>query len=226
MNDPVLILEDVHKSYKTRVETIHVLKGVNLKVKKGETVVISGPSGSGKSTLLHIAGLLDIPDSGIVKIKGEVINGKSDQELSLLRSRHIGFVFQFHHLLADFTILDNVALPLIIRGISSTEARKKALEILEMLSIDHIYYKFPSEVSGGEQQRAAIARSFVGEPDLLLLDEPTGNLDKENTRQVMLTIKELNEKFNTTIIMVTHNLSLRDFFKTKYTLQDGVLIPE
>ncbi|MEO0247061.1 MAG: ABC transporter ATP-binding protein [candidate division WOR-3 bacterium] len=226
MNDQVLTLENIHKSYKTQVEVIDVLKGVNLTVKKGERVIITGPSGSGKSTLLHIAGLLDIPDRGLVKIKEITVTGKSDSELSLLRSVHIGFVFQFHHLLADFTILDNVAMPLLIRGEKPREARDKSKKILEMLGISHIYYKYPSEVSGGEQQRAAIARAIIGNPDLLLLDEPTGNLDKANTLQVMSILRDLNEKLNITIIMVSHNLSLVEHFHIHYILRDGVLIPQ
>ncbi|MEO0266371.1 MAG: ABC transporter ATP-binding protein [candidate division WOR-3 bacterium] len=226
MNDQVLTLENIHKSYKTQVEVIDVLKGVNLTVKKGERVIITGPSGSGKSTLLHIAGLLDIPNRGLVKIKEITVTGKSDSELSLLRSVHIGFVFQFHHLLADFTILDNVAMPLLIRGEKPREARDKSKKILEMLGISHIYYKYPSEVSGGEQQRAAIARAIIGNPDLLLLDEPTGNLDKANTLQVMSILRDLNEKLNITIIMVSHNLSLVEHFHIHYILRDGVLIPQ
>ncbi len=226
MNDQVLTLENIHKSYKTQVEVIDVLKGVNLTVKKGERVIITGPSGSGKSTLLHIAGLLDIPDRGLVKIKEITVTGKSDSELSLLRSVHIGFVFQFHHLLADFTILDNVAMPLLIRGEKPREARDKSKKILEMLGISHIYYKYPSEVSGGEQQRAAIARAIIGNPDLLLLDEPTGNLDRANTLQVMSILRDLNEKLNITIVMVSHNLSLVEHFHVHYILRDGVLIPQ
>ncbi|MEO0273213.1 MAG: ABC transporter ATP-binding protein [candidate division WOR-3 bacterium] len=226
MNDQVLTLENIHKSYKTQVEVIDVLKGVNLTVKRGERVIITGPSGSGKSTLVHIAGLLDIPDRGLVKIKEITVTGKSDSELSLLRSVHIGFVFQFHHLLADFTILDNVAMPLLIRGEKPREARDKSKKILEMLGISHIYYKYPSEVSGGEQQRAAIARAIIGNPDLLLLDEPTGNLDKANTLQVMSILRDLNEKLNITIIMVSHNLSLVEHFHIHYILRDGVLIPQ
>ncbi|MEO0198930.1 MAG: ABC transporter ATP-binding protein [candidate division WOR-3 bacterium] len=226
MNDQVLTLENIHKSYKTQVEVIDVLKGVNLTVKRGERVIITGPSGSGKSTLLHIAGLLDIPDRGLVKIKEITVTGKSDSELSLLRSVHIGFVFQFHHLLADFTILDNVAMPLLIRGEKPREARDKSKKILGMLGIDHIYYKYPSEVSGGEQQRAAIARAIIGNPDLLLLDEPTGNLDRANTLQVMSILRDLNEKLNITIIMVSHNLSLVEHFHIHYILRDGVLIPQ
>ncbi len=226
MNDQVLTLENIHKSYKTQVEVIDVLKGVNLTVKKGERVIITGPSGSGKSTLLHIAGLLDIPNRGLVKIKEITVTGKSDSELSLLRSVHIGFVFQFHHLLADFTILDNVAMPLLIRGEKPREARDKSKKILEMLGISHIYYKYPSEVSGGEQQRAAIARAIIGNPDLLLLDEPTGNLDRANTLQVMSILRDLNEKLNITIVMVSHNLSLVEHFHVHYILRDGVLIPQ
>ncbi|MEO0259022.1 MAG: ABC transporter ATP-binding protein [candidate division WOR-3 bacterium] len=226
MNDQVLTLENIHKSYKTQVEVIDVLKGVNLTVKRGERVIITGPSGSGKSTLLHIAGLLDIPDRGLVKIKEITVTGKSDSELSLLRSVHIGFVFQFHHLLADFTILDNVAMPLLIRGEKPREARDKSKKILEMLGISHIYYKYPSEVSGGEQQRAAIARAIIGNPDLLLLDEPTGNLDRANTLQVMSILRDLNEKLNITIVMVSHNLSLVEHFHVHYILRDGVLIPQ
>uniref|UniRef100_A0A7V3KMV3 ABC transporter ATP-binding protein n=1 Tax=candidate division WOR-3 bacterium TaxID=2052148 RepID=A0A7V3KMV3_UNCW3 len=226
MSEFTLVLENIHKSYKTPVETIHVLKGTNLKVPKGERFIITGPSGSGKSTLLHIAGLLDMPDEGFIYLNGEKINKKSDPELSKLRAKHIGFVFQFHHLLPDFSILDNVALPLIINGEKPKEARKRALQVLERLNIANIHYKRPSEVSGGEQQRAAIARAIVGNPDLLLLDEPTGNLDKQNTLELMEILKELNEELGITIIMVTHNLNLISYFTRHYALSDGILIEE
>jgi lipoprotein-releasing system ATP-binding protein len=226
MSEFTLVLENIHKSYKTPVETIHVLKGTNLKVPKGERLIITGPSGSGKSTLLHIAGLLDMPDEGFIYLNGEKINRKSDPELSKLRAKHIGFVFQFHHLLPDFSILDNVALPLIINGEKPKKARKRALQVLERLNIANTHYKRPSEVSGGEQQRAAIARAIVGNPDLLLLDEPTGNLDKQNTLELMEILKELNEELGITIIMVTHNLNLISYFTRHYALSDGLLIEE
>lgn len=226
MSEFTLVLENIHKSYKTPVETIHVLKGTNLKVPKGERLIITGPSGSGKSTLLHIAGLLDMPDEGFIYLNGEKINRKSDPELSKLRAKHIGFVFQFHHLLPDFSILDNVALPLIINGEKPKKARKRALQVLERLNIANTHYKRPSEVSGGEQQRAAIARAIVGNPDLLLLDEPTGNLDKQNTLELMEILKELNEELGITIIMVTHNLNLISYFTRHYALSDGILIEE
>ncbi|MDI6851147.1 MAG: ABC transporter ATP-binding protein [bacterium] len=226
MSEFTLILENIYKSYKTPVETIRVLKGTNLKVAKGERVIITGPSGSGKSTLLHIAGLLDTPDEGFVYLNGKKIDKKGDAELSELRAKHIGFVFQFHHLLPDFSILDNVALPLIIRGEKPQNARKRALEVLEKLNIKNIHYKRPSEVSGGEQQRTAIARAIIGNPDLLLLDEPTGNLDRQNTMELMEILKQLNEELGITIVMVTHNLNLIYYFEKHYALYDGTLTQE
>ncbi len=226
MSEITLILENIHKSYKTPVETLHVLKGVNLKVPRGDRVIITGPSGSGKSTLLHIAGLLDAPDKGHISLNGKLINDKSDSELSRLRAEHIGFVFQFHHLLPDFSVLDNVALPLIIRGEIPKSAREKALELLQKFGISDIASKRPSEISGGEQQRVAIARAIVGNPKLLLLDEPTGNLDKNNTIKVMELVTKLNEELRITVVMVSHNLNLISFFKKHYSLSDGILVEE
>ncbi|MGB4238282.1 MAG: ABC transporter ATP-binding protein [Candidatus Hydrothermia bacterium] len=225
MSEKILILDDIYKSYETSVETIHVLNGTSLEVEKGESIIITGPSGSGKSTLLHIAGLLDLPDRGSIYLKGKKIENTSDAELSNLRAKHMGFVFQFHHLLPDFSVEDNVALPLIIRGETLNKAREKAREMLARLGVEKIYYKRPSEISGGEQQRVAIARAVVGTPDLLLLDEPTGNLDRENTSQVMEILRYLSHDLEITVIMVTHNLNLTSYFRKHYNLEDGLLKP-
>lgn len=225
MSEPILVLENIHKSYSTSVETIHVLTGTNLEVLRGDRIIITGPSGSGKSTLLHIAGLLDLPEDGAIFLRRQKIEKKSDAELSDLRAKHVGFVFQFHHLLPDFSIQDNVALPLIIRGEHPRKARMMALETLSRLGVEKLFYKRPSEISGGEQQRVAIARAVAGAPDLLLLDEPTGNLDRENTIQVMEILKKLNIELGITVIMVSHNLNLIPYFEKHYTLFEGKLYP-
>jgi len=218
-----IVANGIWKSYKTEVEVIEVLKGLDLEVNVGERVIIMGPSGSGKSTLLHLLGTVDIPDKGELYILDLKVNGVKDDELSRFRARHIGFVFQFHHLFSDFTALQNVMIPLILNRFSGKEAEERAHEVLKEVGLEGKEYKRPQELSGGEQQRVAIARALVTQPSLLLLDEPTGNLDSKNALKLMELIEEISIEKEITTIMVSHNQSLRHYFDTAYLLDNGRL---
>jgi len=218
-----IVANGIWKSYKTEVEVIEVLKGLDLEVNVGERVIIMGPSGSGKSTLLHLLGTIDIPDKGELYILDLKVNGAEDDELSRFRARHIGFVFQFHHLFSDFTALQNVMIPLILNGFSGKEAEERAYEVLQEVGLEGKEYKRPQELSGGEQQRVAIARALVTQPSLLLLDEPTGNLDSKNALKLMELIEEISREKEITTIMVSHNQSLGPYFDTAYLLDNGRL---
>jgi len=218
-----IVANGIWKSYKTEVEVIEVLKGLGLEVNVGERVIIMGPSGSGKSTLLHLLGTIDIPDKGELYILDLKVNGAEDDELSRFRARHIGFVFQFHHLFSDFTALQNVMIPLILNGFSGKEAEERAYEVLQEVGLEGKEYKRPQELSGGEQQRVAIARALATQPSLLLLDEPTGNLDSKNALKLMELIEEISREKEITTIMVSHNQNLRPYFDTAYLLDNGRL---
>lgn len=218
-----IVANGIWKSYKTEVEVIEVLKGLDLEVNVGERVIIMGPSGSGKSTLLHLLGTIDIPDKGELYILDLKVNGADDNELSRFRARHIGFVFQFHHLFGDFTALQNVMIPLILNGFSSKEAEERAYQVLKEVDLLGKEYKKPHELSGGEQQRVAIARALATRPSLLLLDEPTGNLDAKNALKLMELIEEVSREKEITTIMVSHNQNLRTYFDTAYLLDNGRL---
>ncbi len=218
-----IVANGIWKSYKTEVEVIEVLRGLDLEVNVGERVIIMGPSGSGKSTLLHLLGTIDIPDKGELYILDLKVNGAEDDELSRFRARHIGFVFQFHHLFSDFTALQNVMIPLILNRFSGKEAEERAHEVLQEVGLEGKEYKRPQELSGGEQQRVAIARALATQPSLLLLDEPTGNLDSKNALKLMELIEEISREKEITTIMVSHNQSLRPYFDTAYLLDNGRL---
>jgi len=198
-------LKNIQKVYQTRnIETL-ALDNVNLQIKKGEFVSIMGPSGCGKSTLLNVMGLLDAPSNGEIVINEQHINGQSDRQLSKLRNQNIGFIFQRFHLINSLSILDNVELPLLYRNISSRKRKQMAKEMLERVGLSHRMQHFPYELSGGQCQRVAIARAVVGEPDILLADEPTGNLDSKMGHEIMNILSGLNKDFNTTIVMVSHD---------------------
>lgn len=212
---------DVHKSY----GTYEVLKGVHLEVQRGEVVAIVGASGAGKSTLLHVLGTLDSPDRGQVFINGKAIQDIKGRELSAFRNRHIGFIFQFHQLLPEFTALENICMPAWIAGMEETKAKERAIELMELLGISSRSDNKPSALSGGEQQRVAIARALVNKPDLILADEPSGNLDSFNARSLHELFFELREKLNQTFIIVTHNPELSEMSDRRLTIRDGVIIP-
>ncbi len=201
-----------------------VLKGVNFSVAPGEFVCVWGPSGAGKSTLLHLLGLMTPPDGGTLRLFGEEASTLSAKKAAEMRNRKIGFLFQFHHLLPDFSVLENVMIPLFLRGESKTDARRQALPILERLGLGHRLSHRPAETSGGEQQRTALARALVVEPALVLADEPTGNLDRENGGKVEDLLEEGVRARGAALVLVTHNEALARRADRRLTLVDGRLI--
>ena len=226
MNDNTLIIEakDLHFAYRQKnQEALTILRGVNLAVGKGESIAIVGASGSGKSTLLHLLGGLDTPDQGSVTLCGEALSSASDNKRTRLRNRHMGFVYQFHHLLAEFTAQENVALPLKIRGLSDSKAQAAAAELLAEVGLEARMKHRPAELSGGERQRAAIARALVSHPDCLLADEPTGNLDQHNASTAFELMKALITRQQGAMIIVTHDMQLAAQMDRCYYLSNGQL---
>ena len=202
---------------------LHVLDDVNFSLEHGETSAIIGSSGSGKTTLLNILGGLDKPSSGQVMLNGVDVHKLSEKQRSAVRNSNLGFIYQFHHLLPEFTALENVAMPLLINGRSVKEARQRAEKVLSDVGLGQRTHHKPSELSGGERQRAAIARALIHQPECILADEPTGNLDRKNAEQAIDLIIDLNQKYDTSLIIVTHDLTIADRMDTVYTLEDGVL---
>ena len=213
-------IRHVEKSY----GSLHVLKDINLTIENSKVVAIVGPSGAGKTTLLHIVGTLDRPDKGDVVMDGKTLTSLSDNQLSEFRNRHIGFVYQFHHLLPEFTAVENVALPAMIAGKSRKEAMVRATELLDFLKLKERVGHKPNELSGGEQQRVAVARALMNDPELILADEPSGNLDTENARKLHQLFFDLRDQFHQTFIIVTHNEELATLSDRKIVLQDGKVI--
>lgn len=201
--------------------SLKVLKGITLEVQTSQVVTIVGPSGAGKSTLLHLIGTLDRPDKGEIIIDDVKIHTLSDDQLSDFRSAHIGFVFQFHHLLPEFTAIENVMLPMLIAGQSRIVAQQRAQELLSFLKLDDRVGHKPSELSGGEQQRVAVARALANNPDLILADEPSGNLDTENAQKLHQLFFELRDRFHQTFIIVTHNEELAKLSDHCIVMRDG-----
>jgi len=198
-----------------------VLNDVSLNVETGQVISIVGPSGAGKSTLLHILGTLDKPDKGTVKLEGVSVFGQSDKQLPKYRNQNIGFIFQFHHLLPEFTALENVCIPAFIAGQSTATAEKRAKELLERLKLSHRIQHKPGELSGGEQQRVAVARALMMQPKLILADEPSGNLDTENAHALHQLFFDLRNEFKQTFIIVTHNDDLANMADRKIVMKDG-----
>jgi len=221
MNNDIIKTEKLVKRYVLEGTYIEALKGINLTIKKGEMVALMGPSGSGKSTLLHILGGIDLPTEGKVYIEGKDIFSLGEKKLAKFRNEKIGFVFQFHYLLPEFTALENVMIPLQIYN--KGDAKQKATKILARLGLkDRLNHK-PSQMSGGEQQRVAIARAIVNQPSVVLADEPTGNLDSENTVVVMELLRELNEKNNVSMVIATHDREVAEYCDRIIFLRDGIL---
>ena len=207
-----------------RFSTVEALKGVSLEVARAEIVAIVGASGAGKSTLLQILGTLLQPDSGKVEIAGIDVCSLSEKQLAAFRNRHIGFVFQFHHLLPEFTALENVMMPALIGGIDKNEASRRAAELLEMVGLSNRSEHKPAQMSGGEQQRVAIARALVCRPSVVLADEPTGNLDSANSAEIQRLLVDVRDRFEQTIVMVTHDMALADSVDRKIVMSDGTIL--
>jgi lipoprotein-releasing system ATP-binding protein len=224
MSDVLLETKNLSKHFSEGEMRVDVLKGINFSINKNESVAIIGASGSGKSTLLHLLGGLDIPDEGETLINGNNINILSDEQRGEMRNKNLGFIYQFHHLLPEFSALENVAMPLLIRRNNEKEALAKANDLLDKVGLAKRVQHRPGEMSGGERQRAAIARALVTEPACILADEPTGNLDEKTADQVFELILELNKSLGTSLIMVTHNLELSKRVDRVVELKEGVLV--
>ena len=220
----VIKASDVQKSYRDGVLTVPVLKGVNLSVKKGELVAIVGASGSGKSTLLHILGGLDTIDAGSVEVAGMAVHSLTENERGRLRNQKLGFVYQFHHLLPEFTALENVAMPLTIARQNPTLAQERAAQVLQALGLAHRLNHYPSQMSGGERQRCAIARAMVAETACILADEPTGNLDQATANAVFDRFVSIAREHQTACVIVTHDLQLAQRCDRVLTLSDGQIL--
>ncbi len=202
---------------------LQVLKGVDVLINKGEVISIVGASGAGKSTLLHILGTLDRPDSGTVKFEDQIITSMNSRKLAQFRNKHVGFIFQFHNLLPEFTAIENVCIPAFIAKSDSSESEKRAVELLQFLGLGERIHHKPSQLSGGEQQRVAVARALMNNPDVILADEPSGNLDSKNARELHQLFFTLREKYNQTFVIVTHNDELAALADRTLVMKDGRL---
>lgn len=226
MKETILDCQHISKTYQDGNKQTAVLSDVSFQVSTGEQVAIVGSSGSGKSTLLHILGSLDKPSAGQVVIGGKNITQMSDEEATLFRRHSLGFIYQFHHLLMDFSVLENVCMPLLIQGKPIAKVKQQATSLLAHVGLQDRLTHLPSELSGGERQRVAIARALVTNPSLVLADEPTGNLDKANTQMFYQLLRELNREIGTSFVVVTHDLSLAEQLDRVLHLQLGQLQPE
>lgn len=216
----ILVAQGICKNYGQK----EVLKGVDISIEKASLVSIVGASGAGKSTLLHILGTLDVADGGSILLNNKPVHSLKGKALAAFRNRHIGFIFQFHHLLPEFTVLENVCIPAWIAGTPKGKAANEAMEILDVLGIASLSDKKPNQLSGGEQQRTAIARALINRPDIVFADEPTGNLDSKNAREMQDLFLDLRNRYQQTFLMVTHNEELADMCDRKLTMKDGLIM--
>ncbi|MAG13298.1 MAG: lipoprotein-releasing system ATP-binding protein LolD [Spirochaetales bacterium] len=224
MSNPLVVVENLQKSYESGPERLTILDELAFQAQEGSSVIILGESGSGKSTLLNLIGGLDLPDSGSVRIRGREITTFSENELSLYRMASVGFVFQFHYLLNDFTALENVMLPRYMGGASRPAATDRAKELLREVDLLPRSNHYPHQLSGGERQRVAVARALVNDPDIILADEPTGNLDERHSDEIEELIFNLVETYGKTLILVTHDLDLASRGDARYLLHNGALV--
>ena len=220
----LLRVENIYKTFSSGEETLNILNGVQLSLKAGETISVTGESGSGKSTLLHIMGGLDTTDSGSVNIDGVDITKLDETSLSELRNKKIGFIFQSHYLLEEFDTVENVMLPFLMNNYNKNEARKKAVELLVKVGLGERLHHHPSKMSGGERQRVAIARAFMNEPPLILADEPTGNLDNKNAERVVELLFDLSRERGHALVIVTHSPTIAAMSDLRYVLRGGLLV--
>ncbi len=216
----MLSAQNLHKSY----GTLEIIKGVDLQISKAEIVSIVGASGAGKSTLLHLLGTLDKADQGKISFDGTELQTMKDVQLSAFRNKNIGFIFQFHHLLPEFTALENICIPAFIGNVSKSVAEKRAMDLLRRMNLSDRADHKPSELSGGEQQRVAIARALINQPKIVFADEPTGNLDSNNAKEINELFLSIRKEFDVAIVIVTHNLELAAIADRKLTMKDGKLI--
>ncbi len=220
-NNSLIYAKNIRKNFHQGKKELPVLKGIDLQVQRGEALCILGSSGAGKSTLLHILGTLDTPSSGQVYFQGENLFLKTDDELASFRNKHLGFIFQFHHLLSEFTALENIMMPARIAGLSKAECQDRAKELIELMGLTDRSAHYPTEMSGGEKQRIAIARALMQSPDILLADEPTGNLDTANGNKIKDLFLDLQRRLNLTIIVITHDQNLARSFPRILQMKDG-----
>jgi lipoprotein-releasing system ATP-binding protein len=223
----MLEAKNIHKVYASVNKELHVLKGIDLNIEESKLIAVVGPSGAGKSTLLHILGGLDLPTKGKVIFQGQDIYKLSDAQLCRIRNIKIGFVFQFYHLLSEFTVLENVLMPALInaeRRVQSIDYRKKAIDLLNKVGLAGRLDHFPNQLSGGERQRVAIARALINDPEILFCDEPTGNLDSQAGEGIISLIKKINRETRMGVVLVTHNSELAKISDKIYHLKDGVLV--
>ncbi len=226
MSEPILLAENVSRVYREGGHELKVLDNLNFALEPGERVAIVGQSGSGKSTLLNILGGLDVPSSGRMCVGGKDLHEQSEKNRARIRNEKLGFVYQFHHLLPEFSALENVAMPLLLRGDKVSDIRKRAAEMLDAVGLSERVTHKPAQLSGGERQRVAIARSLIGQPACVLMDEPTGNLDRKTADDVQLLIEQLNRTLNIAFVIVTHDLELAHRTGRVFELRDGGLFEQ